>query len=49
MALIMVLIAGMLAFSLTATLIMVLWQAGARFVRYLKAQRRVRREAIEPR
>jgi hypothetical protein len=49
MALIMILIAGMLAFSLTATLLMVLWQAGARLVRYLKAQRRVHHEVIEPR
>ena len=49
MALIMVLIAGMLAFSLTATLIMLLWQAGARLVRYLRNQRRVHHEIIEPR
>jgi len=39
----------MLAFSLTATLIMVLWQAGARLVRYLKAQRAIHHEIIEPR
>ncbi len=49
MALVMILIAGMLAFSVTATLLMLLWQAGARLVRYLKAQRRVHREIIEPR
>ena len=49
MALIMILIAGMLAFSLAATLLMLLWQAGARLVRYLKAQRRVHHEIAEPR
>ncbi len=49
MALIMLLIVGMLAFSLAATLLMFLWQAGARFVRFLKAQRHAHHEVIEPR
>lgn len=49
MALIMILIAGMLAFALTATLIMLLCQAIARLVRYLKAHRRVHHEVTEPR
>jgi hypothetical protein len=49
MALIMILIAGMLAFALTATLVMLMWQGGVRLVRYLKNQRHVRSEVIEPR
>ena len=48
MALVMLLIAGMLTFAVTATLVMLLCQAGARLVRYVKAHRRLHREAVEP-
>lgn len=49
MALVLLLIAGMLAFALSATLLMLLWQGGARLVKYLKTQWMLRRQTAGPR